>query len=210
MRHISAPEDVGALWLHTLQRAMARAAHDVKDALNGVSVNLEVIRTRAERADAPASAVAQFADAAGNQLERLTVLMEAVLGLGRPERDPADVALTLRRVATLCSASSSPGDAIARVDDRALLGATTTRTSGSAVRLALLAPMLEACAGSDRAQRASDVVCSIASDADGITVGISAEGRQVGMPEHAAETLRAAGVRWTDDGATLTLNFPHA
>ena len=37
-------EDIGALWLHTLQRAMARASHDVKDALNGVSVNMEVIQ----------------------------------------------------------------------------------------------------------------------------------------------------------------------
>src|SRR4051812_39810362 len=103
MTHISAPEDVGALWLQTLQRAMSRVSHDVKDALNGVSVNLEVIRTRAERADLPATSVAQFAEAAGNQLERLTSLLDAVLALGRPERDPVDVGQTLRRVAVLCS-----------------------------------------------------------------------------------------------------------
>src|SRR3954463_9203678 len=117
MMPISAPEDLGALWMHTLQRAMGRAAHDVKDALNGVSVNLEVIRTRAERADLPATSVSQFAEAAGNQLERLTSLLDAVLALGRPEREPVDVAQTLKRVAMLCSASSSPADAAVRVNE---------------------------------------------------------------------------------------------
>src|SRR6266536_1097620 len=107
MTPVTAAEEVGALWLATLQRALARASHDVKDALNGLSVNLEVIRGRAAKAGEPAASVGQFADAAGQQLERLTTLIEAVLALGRPERDPVDVAVTLRRVATLCSASAS-------------------------------------------------------------------------------------------------------
>src|SRR5215212_12209304 len=106
----AAAADVGVLWSAALQRALARAAHDVKDALNGVSVNLEVIRSRAARAEAPASAVAPFADAATHQLERLTALLEAVLALGRSEREPADVGITLRRIAALCSASSTAAD----------------------------------------------------------------------------------------------------
>jgi hypothetical protein len=32
----AAPADAGVLWLAALQRALGRAAHDVKDALNGV------------------------------------------------------------------------------------------------------------------------------------------------------------------------------
>src|SRR3954471_13765019 len=107
----AATEEAGLLWLGTLQRAMGRAPHDIKDSLNGVSVNLEVVRSRAARPDAPASAVAPFAEAAGQQLERLTTLIEAVLALGRSEREPADVALTLRRVATVCGAASSNTDA---------------------------------------------------------------------------------------------------
>ena len=70
----AATADAGVLWLAALQRALDRAAHDVKDALNGVSVNLEVVRSRASRADAAASAVAPFADAAAHQLDRLTAL----------------------------------------------------------------------------------------------------------------------------------------
>ena len=46
--------DARVLWLAMVQRLMGRAAHDVKDSLNGVAVNLEVIRSRAARADAPA------------------------------------------------------------------------------------------------------------------------------------------------------------
>src|SRR5919107_1984747 len=107
----AAPADAGVLWLAALQRALGRAAHDVKDALNGVSVNLEVVRSRANRADAPASAVAPFADAAAQQLERLTTLLDAVLALGRSERAPTDVGITLRRIASVCGASSSAADA---------------------------------------------------------------------------------------------------
>src|SRR5690349_11367443 len=108
----SAPlADAGVLWRVELQRALGRATHDVKDALNGVSVNLEVVRSRASRADAPVSSVAPFAEAAAQQLERLTALLDAVLALGRSERGPAEVGVTLRRVAALCSASNAASDA---------------------------------------------------------------------------------------------------
>src|SRR3981081_4471683 len=93
MADITAAEDAGVLWLATLQRVLGRASHDVKDALNGVSVNLEVIRGRAARPGVAAAAVAPFADAAGHQVERLTTLIEAVLALGRVERQPARVAV---------------------------------------------------------------------------------------------------------------------
>ena len=96
MTPISAREDVSALWLETLQRAMGRASHDVKDALNGVSVNLEVIRSRASRADGTAGSVAPFGEAAAQQLERLTTLLEAMLALSRVERTPTDVGVTRR------------------------------------------------------------------------------------------------------------------
>ena len=135
MTPVSAQEDVEVLWLATLQRAVGRASHDVRDALNGVSVNLEVVRGRAARPDAPATAVAPFADAAGQQLERLTTLLEALLALGRAEREPVDVAVTLRRVATLCGASTSSADAEVLVE-LGNLEATPTTVRGDAVRAA--------------------------------------------------------------------------
>src|SRR4051812_46311813 len=199
MTSVSAPEGVEALWLATLQRAVGRASHDVKDALNGVSVNLEVVRGRASKPDAPAAAVARFADAAGQQLERLTSLLEAVLALGRADREPVDVALTLRRVATLCSASSSPTDAEVLVDT-GNVESTLTTVRGDAVRLALAAPLLALVAGDDRADRATPVRCRVSEGAGVTVVTIGAEGRQARMPDDVAEAVRAAGVRWPTAG----------
>lgn len=210
MNPISASEDVSALWLHTLQRAVARASHDVKDALNGVSVNLEVIRSRAERPDAPASAVSQFAEAAAQQLDRLTNLIEAVLAVSRPERTPADVALTLRRITTLCAASSSSADAAVSMIDDGSVGSAMTSVRGDVVRLALLATLLDVVGGTDRAKRASEVTCTIRGDDDAIQVVIATVDRRTVMPDAIAEVTRSAGVRWTEGARDLSLAFQRA
>jgi hypothetical protein len=197
MPRVPAAEGVEELWLATFQRALGRASHDVKDALNGVSVNLEVVRARAGRAGAPAAAVAPFAEAAAQQLDRLTTLVEAVLALGRAERQPADVAVTLRRIATVCGASSSSADAevVVEVGD---VESAMTSVPGDAVRLALAAPLLALVNGGNRAARASAVRC-VVSEGDGATlVTIGAEGRRAEMPGEVADAVRAAGVRWSD------------
>jgi signal transduction histidine kinase len=210
MNPISAPEDVSALWLQTLQRAVGRASHDVKDALNGVSVNLEVIRSRAARPDVPASAVLQFSEAAAQQLDRLTNLIEAVLAVSRPERAPADVALTLRRITTLCTASSSSSDALVSMIDDGSVGSTMTRVRSDVVRLVLLATLLDVVVGSDRAKRASEVACTLSGDDDAIRVVIATADRRPMLPEGIAEVVRSAGVRWTEGQQDLSLAFPRA
>ncbi|MEO6528903.1 MAG: hypothetical protein ABIP93_19960 [Gemmatimonadaceae bacterium] len=203
-----APVDAGLLWLAVLQRAVGRASHDVKDALNGVSVNLEVIRSRAERPDVPAAAVAPFAAAAAQQLEKLTTLLDAVLALGRIERDPADVGITLRRVAGLCGASSSAADSAVTVHDN-VSGDARTRVPGDAVRLALAAPLLDAVVGTTGGPRASAVVCELTGDGTSLVVRMCAD-RPIQLPSDVAETLRVAGVRWIEAPNDLSLVFPRA
>jgi signal transduction histidine kinase len=206
---------VEGLWLATLQRALGRASHDVKDALNGVAVNLEVVRGRAARADAPAAAVAPFADAAAQQLERLTNLIEAVLALGRAERQPADVAVTLRRIATVCGASSSSADAEVVVEMGDVESAVTS-VAGAAVRLALAAPLLALVQGDNGSARASAVRCVVSAGEGATVVTIAAAGRRATMPGEVADAVRAAGVRWSDraqstvgtEGDDLSLVFP--
>ena len=188
---------VESLWLATFQRALGRASHDVKDALNGVAVNLEVVRGRAAKAAAPATAVAPFADAAAQQLERLTTLIEAVLALGRAERQPADVAVTLRRIATVCGASSSSADAEVLIEMGDVESAMTT-VPGDAVRLALAAPLLALVEGERGPTRASAVRCVVSADPDATVVTIGAAGRRAAMPGEVADAVRAAGVRWSD------------
>jgi hypothetical protein len=203
----AAPADAGVLWLAALQRALGRAAHDVKDALNGVSVNLEVVRSRAGRADAHASAVAPFADAAAQQLERLTALLDVVLALGRSERVPVDVSVALRRVAALCSASSAASDATVVVRDRHD-GDARTSVAADAVRLALAAPLLDAVVGA-RAVLPGGVECELTGEPDSLVVRLRT-GRPVAIAPDVAEAIRLAGVRWTEDAAELSLFFPRA
>ena len=209
MPRTAAPEDVGGLWLLTLQRAIGRASHDVKDALNGVSVNLEVIRSRAARPEVPASSIVQFGEAAGQQLERLAILLDAVLALARVERTPVDVAATLRRVVAVCGASASSADAAVVLVDEGLLDAAHTSVQGDVVRLALMAPLLDLVTGTTRGRRPSVVTCTITGTDAAVQVVIAAEGRRATMPHRLAHTLRGAGVRWTE-GDDLSLAFPRA
>ena len=209
MTSIPAAGDARVLWLSLVQRLMARVAHDVKDALNGVTVNLEVIRSRTQREGTPASAVAPFADAAGQQLERLTTLLEALLAVARPERDPVDVAVALRRVVTLCSASASAGGTISVEGDR--VEDTTTSVPGDVVRLALVAPLLETVsAGSDPTP---PVRCVLTVEQGVVRVTMHAAGRRMQMPASVAEAVRDAGVSWMNgeqESGALSLAFPRA
>ncbi|MEO7713463.1 MAG: hypothetical protein ABIV10_11160 [Gemmatimonadaceae bacterium] len=212
-----ATQQVAVLWLSTLQRALGRASHDVKDALNGALVNIEVIRGRAGKPDAPAASIAPFAEAAGQQLDRLTTLIEAILALGRVEREPADVVVTLRRVATICGASASFADAQVTVEVGDLESAATV-VPGDAVRLALAAPLLDLVMGEGGKGRASPVRCRVRAGDGTTVVTLEAEGRRAEMPEWAEQAVRAAGVRWVMNergGVTsrmndLSLEFPRA
>lgn len=212
-----ATQQVAVLWLSTLQRALGRASHDVKDALNGAVVNIEVIRGRAGKPDAAAASIAPFAEAAGQQLDRLTTLIDAVLALGRAEREPADVVVTLRRVATICSASASFADAQVTVEVGDLESAATA-VPGDAVRLALAAPLLDLVMGEGRTERASPVRCSVRAGDGTTVVTLEAEGRRAAMPVWAEQAVRAAGVLWVmnERGGEaspmndLSLEFPHA
>jgi hypothetical protein len=134
--------------------------------------------------------------------------LDAVLALGRAERDPADVGITLRRVAALCGASSEASDSGVTVRDE-LTGGALTRVSGDAVRLALAAPLLDAVAGLKGGPRAAEVACDLTGDPDAIVVRMYAA-RSIRMPAGVAETLRAAGVRWTEATNDLSLVFPRA
>ena len=95
--------DADSLWLHALQEVVGRAAHEVKDSLNGVSLNLEVVRSRTSRPGAATDngALTVFSTAAIEQLELLSLRTEAVLFLVRPAKGPADIALILQHLASL-------------------------------------------------------------------------------------------------------------
>lgn len=109
LAEVSSRARVDALWLETFQRIAARSAHEVKGALNGVSVNLEVVRSRAEKPDNPASVVSRYATVASEQLGSVISMTEALLALARPMHEPVDVALLVRRLGALLVPAARSG-----------------------------------------------------------------------------------------------------
>ena len=165
---------------------------------------------RALKPDMPASSVARFGEAAGQQLERLTALLDAVLGLARADGPQTDVATTLRRVVAVCGASSSSRDAAIRLEEVGEIGSAITVVPGVAVRLALTAILLELAVGLEPAARMPEISCRLNSTADGSEVVITTTGRRASMPESIAEVVRIAGVRWTEGEGRISLIFPRA
>ncbi|HJQ19499.1 MAG TPA: hypothetical protein VJ867_04050 [Gemmatimonadaceae bacterium] len=133
--------DLDTLWLHTLEEVVNRAAHEVKDSLNGVSLNVEVVRVRARPGvNTDGGGLAAFATAAAEQLELLTVRAEALLFLSRPPREPADVGLALRHLAALLIPAAKADGKRLVVDGYGR--SAPTSASAQATRLALGAGLL--------------------------------------------------------------------
>ena len=139
---------VAALWLVTLQEIMDRSAHEVKDSLNGVSLNLEVIRSRTARAETASKDVVSFAEAASGQFETLTERVEAMLALTRPPRagGGADLARALKLLSTLLVPAARADGRVLKVDGHER--SVPTSAPVLAVRLALASGMLSLVKGS--------------------------------------------------------------
>jgi len=178
-----------ALWLDTLHRICGRAAHELKGALNGVSINLEVVRSRAEQPGASASAVGTFAMAAAHQLDDVIAMTEALLALGRPAREPVEIALAVRRVEALLAPA-------ARADGRRL------ELDGS-VRLAVGASLLAA------VDAAPYVRCSVVDDASVPTICIDgADGSTFEVDAAIVDAAAEAGIRIQAGPTTISISFP--
>jgi len=221
-RRASAPlTGTDELWLEMLQRLCGRVAHELKGALNGVSVNLEVVRSRCEQPSQTVAALGKYANAAGDQLGAVIAMTDALLALGRPERDTVDVGTVLRRIEALLGPA-------ARADSRRLdfdpgivdLGPTSAR--GNAVRLAISAALLGATAAS------THVVCRAANRVgDGVGGGSSGEGQtgevtgpvvsiescdgstlQEALEPRVVDAAASAGIHIQAASAAITISFP--
>jgi hypothetical protein len=128
------------LWLATLEEVINKGAHEVKDVLNGVSLNLEVIRSRVSNPVASHNGLDLFAMTAAEQLELLSARTEAVLFLARPAREPADIAVILKHLASLLVPATRADGGSLTVDG--YWTSAPTRAAAQATRLALAAALL--------------------------------------------------------------------
>ena len=138
----TASPDSERQWLDVLGRIVDLGAHELKDVLNGVSLNLEVVRSRSSSAaGGESAAITPFAIAAASQLELVGERVEALLFLARPPRTSADVGLALRHLgALLVPAARAEGGQLTVSGAGQSLPSTAP---AHAVRLALGGAMLE-------------------------------------------------------------------
>jgi signal transduction histidine kinase len=194
------------LWLDVLQEVSARTAHELRGALNGVAVNLEVVRSRSARPDAAAVSVAPFAASASDQLEAVVGMTEALLKLARPPRDPVDLGETLDALAALMLPSAHAEGGSLRIDMPGReVGGGVVRVRGNVVRLVIAATLLAALS------RKGDIRCRVEMGEE-VVVGIEcADGE--GPLELSSEVLavaEAADIRVHSEGRSMSLAFPRA
>ncbi|HET9453132.1 MAG TPA: hypothetical protein VFO66_02510 [Gemmatimonadaceae bacterium] len=192
--------DADGLWLATLQQVVDRAAHEVKDALNGVTLNVEVVRSRSGRVELPAAAIGPFAEAAASQLETLGRRVEALLVLCRPARNPADVALTLKHLSELLVPAAHADGGRLSVDG--LTRTAPTSAPGTIVRLGLAAGLL-AVSGKGRQGR-----CVLENGAETVVRFSHESAGACDLDPATAAALAGHAVRIERSPADLTLVFP--
>jgi len=196
------------LWLGVFQRLCDATAHQFKGALNGVAVNLEVVRSRSTKADADTSTVRPFAEAAAAELESVIQSAEAMLSLARSPRGggATDSAKITRDVAVLASRGAAASEAGTRLTvDKGVERLGTTSVPASAARLAIAAVLMAAVEVSD------DVVCAAVEGPGGPAMRISyaeRDGSRFALSDEVVSAAHSAGVHLDifESGATIT--FP--
>ena len=137
---------VDELWLQSLQKLSAHVAHDLKGALNGVSVNLEVVRTRSEKETSRGADIHKFATTAAEQLGAVIRGTSALLALSRGTRGPVEVSTIARQlVGLLDDMSPAAGGRLQLSVEGGLAGETSAPLN--AARLAIAECLYSAASG---------------------------------------------------------------
>ena len=194
----AAADGVAGLWARTLEELGERLAHELKNALNGVAVNVEVVRARA---GADASRITPFAEIAATELEGVVRLTESLLWLVRPLAQPVDVGAAAARLAVLGGALARTGGG--RVVLEPAGADAVSGASADVVRLLLAAAML-------RATASPGTVCCVVTA--GVRPIVGVRHSEAGMPHSLTPELGAvaheAGVGVECHAGGWTFTFP--
>jgi signal transduction histidine kinase len=185
------------LWADTLRSLANVVAHDLRNALNAVAVNLEVVRSRSARG-AEASAITPFAAAATTNFETAAAAVEALLAFVRPEPGRVDIAAVVTRLARLLAVRAGAGLQVVDLSD----GRAATSASPDFARATVARSVLAAVVAGEGA------ACEIAVD-DGIFLRITGATRVPPPPD--SDLVAAAleqGIRITPGERSIELRFP--
>jgi signal transduction histidine kinase len=189
------------LWLAALRRLAAGVGHEMRNALNGVAVNLEVVRSRSARDGMPATSLAQYASTASDQLESVIAIAEALVALNRAPQRP----VVAGRVADqLLSLIRPPLVAVGGSARLIVEGEGKSDVSAEAARL-VLAGALEAGATA-AAEHKSELLC-IVRPVNGVEVEVTAGQGPLSLGDEIRHIAIENGIDVrANDGITLT--FP--
>ena len=195
-----AQRDAESAWAEELGRLASLVAHEVNNLLNGVAVNLEVVRSRAAR-NAESSTVAPFAETASAQLELLTPVIRAMITLAKPAHNAISLTAELANIVSVLGvvAAAKGGQiSVDRPDSR-----TDTGVSGAAARLILASALRLA------AEPGVYVQVGITTQGQETVVRLARPGNSgVQVPHAVAETAAAAGVQLEHVADALLIRFP--
>lgn len=194
--------NVESLWLAELQRLADGAAHELRNALNGVAVNLEVVRSRSSRAGTAADTLGSFAGAAAEQLDQVIAMTEALVALTRPLRQPASVGRVADQVVALLH---PPAVASGRRVSLVVEGEGATGTPADVVRL-LVSGAIRAVV--EAAPEGGEVRCRVG-PVDGVELDVTGAGaRPLRLDEDWQRVADAHAVRVAAAPGAITLTFP--
>ena len=190
---------IDELWLATLQKLAAHVAHDLKGALNAVSVNLEVVRSRSEKESTTGADVRRYAANASDQMGVVIRASTALLSLARGTRGPVEVSLVTKQVANLLDDMSSPAGGRIQVTIDGGMSAETGAPV-AAVRLVIAECLLAAISGSQPAKvRVTGIPSPCVHISPGTAPALSAD---------VEAALWATGIQIHTDGHGISISLP--
>ncbi|HUF25462.1 MAG TPA: hypothetical protein VMM18_00675 [Gemmatimonadaceae bacterium] len=194
------PADVSGLWLETFRAIADRAAHELRGALNGVALNVEVVRSRAARPAAGLDGIAPFAEAGAEQLGLVVERTEALLALARRPASPLDVRSALGHLVTLLAPGAvSAGGALSLADAGA--DDFTTSADPETARLVLASLVLAA------ASARRPVLCRI-TGGDAIIVRVEVAAGPLPIAEAHLRAAAGAGIGVENTTDATIVAFP--
>ncbi len=191
-----------SLWLELSQEIANRVGHEIKNALNGVAVNLEVVRSRAQREGVALAAIVPYALSASTQFEEVSRLTDALLALARPVHRPLDVAAAIECQTQLLGAVAARANGAVRLERTG--DVATTSADGDAARAVMAAALLGAL------DRFGSIRCVL--EAGGVVRITSEAGPRKGsrslLSAPALRVAKQAGIRVESTSQHIILSFP--
>lgn len=132
-------------WAAGYRRLAGRLTHEIRNLLNGVVVNLEVLKGRSAREEVSASALRPFVEAASGEGARAVALVESFLALARSAPAPVDLGGALRPlVAVLHAIAARSGGSVSLEESAVPVEAAADADSVRCATLAVTESSLDA------------------------------------------------------------------